>query len=388
MQDTLVASGPYETASVCDVQRIEKAPTKKESLLSNIQFLRFAAALLVVIAHSPLTYFNVPASLTHIGGFGVDIFFIISGFIIPFILFGGKYSREYIIPISAKTFFLRRFFRIWPLYFLMTMVAMACIWLVSSGLFKPNPDLEFAYHPTRYDINMVLRSISFTRFPESPALAVGWTLQFEFMFYSIIAILMAFSARKMDTFIVCYAAIVLVAVLFLSSKFSSLSQYIPMVQLIGSPMMIEFLLGMTLYRLYSDNIFLPKWLAGTFGLAAIPLLLLIEIQQWFPGFAGQFYRAIIWGTIAFIIVWSALSLEGIIKTNKFFELLGDASFSLYLVHWILLPWAAHFYDVLGLYDELGILGSILVYFSISQAIAILVHLKIEKPLNRFFRKMA
>lgn len=177
--------------------------------------------------------------------------------------------------------------------------------------------------------------------------------------------LMAFSARKMNTFIVCYAAIVLVAVLFLSSKFSSMSQYITMVQLIGSPMMIEFLLGMTLYRLNSDNIFLPKWVAVTFGLAAIPLLLLIETQDWFPNFAGQFYRPIVWGAIAFVIVWSALSLEGIIKTNKFFELLGDASFSLYLVHWLLLPWVAHFYDVLGLYDELGILGSVIVYFSIA-----------------------
>lgn len=184
----------------------------------------------------------------------------------------------------------------------MTMVAVACIWLVSSGLFKPNPDLEFAYHPSRYDINMVLRSISFTRFPESPALAVGWTLQYEFMLYSIIAMLMAFSAKKIDTFIVCYAAIVLVAVLFLSSKFSSMSQYIPMAQLIGSPMMIEFLLGMTLYRLYSDNIFLPKWVAVTFGLAAIPLLLLIETQDWFPNFASQFYRPIVWGAIAFVIV--------------------------------------------------------------------------------------
>ena len=84
----------------------------------------------------------------------------------------------------------------------------------------------------------------------------------------------------------------------------------------------------------------------------------------------------------------ALSLEGIIKTNKFFELLGDASFSLYLVHWLLLPWVAHFYDVLGLYDDLGIFGSVFVYFSIAQALAILVHLKIEKPMNRFFRKMA
>lgn len=109
MQDTIVTSGPYRTTKVCDTERTEKASTKKESLLSNIQFLRFAAAFLVVIARAPLAYFNVPASLIHIGGFGVNIFFIISGFIIPFILFGGKYSREYIIPISAKTFFLRRF---------------------------------------------------------------------------------------------------------------------------------------------------------------------------------------------------------------------------------------------------------------------------------------
>lgn len=296
MQETYVVPAAQAKAADNRVnQRNERVLAKKESLLSNIQFLRFAAAFLVVIAHAPLTFFNVPASLTHIGGFGVDIFFIISGFIIPFILFGGKYSRDYIIPISPKTFFLRRLFRIWPLYFLMTMVAMACIWVVSSGLFKPNPDLAFAYSPARYDIWMVFRSITFTRFPEAPALAVGWTLQYEFMFYSIIAALMFFSARKLDTFIICYTTMLFVSVLFLASKFSFASKYLPLVNLIGSPMMIEFLLGMTLFRVYSDNIFLPKWVALLCGVGAVPLLLIIEINEWFTGLTGQFYRPIVWG---------------------------------------------------------------------------------------------
>lgn len=61
-------------------------------MINNIQFLRFVAASLVIFAHAPLNAFGVSSHAIHLGGFGVDIFFIISGFIIPYILFGASHN--------------------------------------------------------------------------------------------------------------------------------------------------------------------------------------------------------------------------------------------------------------------------------------------------------
>lgn len=58
-------------------------------LLNNIQFLRFVAAALVVVAHGAIAPFGLPIEFYNTGRFGVDVFFVISGFIIPYILFGG-----------------------------------------------------------------------------------------------------------------------------------------------------------------------------------------------------------------------------------------------------------------------------------------------------------
>ncbi|HHU9843474.1 TPA: acyltransferase family protein, partial [Escherichia coli] len=94
----------------------------------NIQVLRFFAALIVVIAHSEIVMYGI--RMSGLGGIGVDIFFIISGFIMPFIAYGGK-KADGPFNISAAKFFLRRLVRILPLYIILTACAVYVSYLVS-----------------------------------------------------------------------------------------------------------------------------------------------------------------------------------------------------------------------------------------------------------------
>ena len=122
---------------------------------ANLDILRFIAAFMVVIAHAyegwcgwwgypgfmsvdgdhkTLSSFgNYANTVIKNGGFGVDVFFLISGFLITYILLAEK---DLTGKIDIKKFFIRRGFRIWPLYFLLIAITP----FIVSWLNKPSPD--------------------------------------------------------------------------------------------------------------------------------------------------------------------------------------------------------------------------------------------------------
>lgn len=355
-------------------------------MLNNIQLLRFIAAALVVVAHGAIAPFGLPAEFYNTGRFGVDVFFVISGFIIPYILFGGSHTEISKVKLSGWDFFIRRLARIWPMYFIVTLLVFVCVYIVGSGWFKPNPDLAFAFSSAKLNMRLLFESLTFTHSFVAPTLNVGWTLQFEFMFYTIIAILLIVGVKRLESFVISTAAIMLVSYFILNSAAKPYLDWIAPVKLIGSSMMFEFLFGLVLYRVHSAGVHLARTPSIIILATAIPLLLVIQLNNLIPGLNGQvFYRPIVWGSLAFLMVWAALSLEGIYTPPKFLVLLGDASYSLYLIHWILMPWVAHFFDTLGLY-RLGVVFFYVVYFAICQGAAIALHLYVEKPLNTAIRK--
>lgn len=354
-------------------------------MLNNIQVLRFVAAAMVVFAHGAIAPFGLPDSLMKSGRFGVDIFFVISGFIIPYILFGGPHTEMSKLRISGLSFFIRRVTRIWPMYFIVTMLVIACTFFVNSGLFSPNPDLAWAFRAIKLDKQLLFESLTFTHAMVAPTLNVGWTLQFEFMFYTIIAVLVFAGVRRLETLILATFAIIFLSILILRSVLVSYLDWLPPIKLMGQPMMIEFLYGMILYELHSKSVHLSKLPAIAVILLSVPALVAIQMLNLLPKIAGQpFYQPFVWGSIAFLIVWAALSLEGKISPPKFLVTLGDSSYSLYLIHWILMPWIAHFFYTYDLY-LLGAVFFFVVYFSICQAAALLLHMYIEKPINSYIK---
>ena len=87
--------------------------------------LRFFAAYLVVLHHAEqirMTYglFNLKQySLFNNGGLAVTFFFVLSGFLISYLLLKEQFGKG---TISVKKFYFRRVLRIWPLYFLLILI--------------------------------------------------------------------------------------------------------------------------------------------------------------------------------------------------------------------------------------------------------------------------
>lgn len=97
----------------------------------NLNAIRFIAALLVIIFHTEKfkLFLNVPdysgnRVVSIIGSLGVVLFFVLSGFLISFLLFK---EQEITKTISIKDFYIRRILRIWPLYFLIVILALFII---------------------------------------------------------------------------------------------------------------------------------------------------------------------------------------------------------------------------------------------------------------------
>src|SRR5882672_247790 len=152
-------------------------------MLDSVQALRALAALCVVVYH---------VDFVGRGAFGVDIFFVISGFII--------------CHVTAKDhdgFLRKRLIRIVPLYWAGTL-CLYCLGLVAPRLLQSEPTLSG-----------LVNSLLFIPYAKEggrvyPILFLGWTLNYEMFFYALFACALALN-RRLAPITVCAALVVLVA---------------------------------------------------------------------------------------------------------------------------------------------------------------------------------
>ena len=281
--------------------------------LKNIQALRGIAALLVVGLHLILfgnqKYgLNAPQlnELAHLFKIGVDIFFVISGFVMIVTT-----SRTAKGGHSALKFIARRITRIYPVYWFVSFLLMPIF------LFRPN------WINSGDSIASSLLH-SFLLFPHegTPLLMVGWTLEYEMFFYIVYALsLLIFPARWRLHFLALWA---LSGVgIGLVYSFSA-----PLAQLATSPFLLEFLAGAILGHLYvSDKYFAPPPWWITFLAVSIPVLMM---QDWL----FKVHRVAMFLLPATICVYLALVAERryACTLNKKWQYLGDISYPLYLIH--------------------------------------------------------
>lgn len=362
-------------------------------MINTIQIMRCIAATVVVLAHSGWTAYGVSHQVTNLGGIGVDIFFIVSGFIMPYVVFGGLYHDKSTVVISSGSFFIKRLTRILPLYFLSTVAVLILSAFVSICL-HPDVDLAYMYNPGKFSFSWFLKSLTFTHWHSPPLLAIGWTLQLEFVFYTFFAAVIAIKHIKIDLIEIIFGLFVLVSNILVNAEVTrGLVSYMPFLLVFSQPMMIEFLFGMILYRLYSSNIVLPTKLSILILIVALPVFAYLSLTDFFGYLnlmSSSVSRILLWGGTAFFIVWAALSLEKLFVLNRFTQkllLLGDASYSLYLVHWLTIPFITFVFARYNLYTSVNMYIFLMLNFLICQKIALLVHIKIEKPMNKFIRQI-
>ncbi|MFL5742223.1 MAG: acyltransferase family protein [Flavisolibacter sp.] len=155
--------------------------------------LRFFAFFKVFLLHLPLMAFPVFNFLKSGGGTGVIFFFVLSGFLITYILLHEKQSTK---SIRLRSFYWRRILRIWPLYYLMVAFALVTPYLLNS--------FHLAHSNEGYEPNWLM-SVSFlenyqmilTRdHPNVSPLGVTWSLCIEEHFYLVWGLILYFLPSK------------------------------------------------------------------------------------------------------------------------------------------------------------------------------------------------
>lgn len=330
-------------------------------VLKNIQALRAVAAVMVVFVH--LNELGVAAGgregLFEAGNAGVDLFFVISGLIMVLT----TWDR----PTSPAAFFLNRIKRIVPLY-----------WIITALVFAIAVAAPHLMQATRADPVELLKSLLFIPFAKAngltqPVAFVGWTLNYEMAFYVVFALAL-FSRNPWIRLAAPTAVIVGAAVWGLVAHPQG-----TVLRFYTSPMIVEFVLGMWLARWFVA----AGPAARNTGLAAAGLVAGFAVMLAAPWIWPGAERAVVYGLPALLIVFCALVLErnGRTASAPWVQLIGNASYSIYLTHFFVTQAATKVYEMIGPSRPLALL-------MIPAALAgvlvtgVLVHMWIERPLSR------
>lgn len=307
---------------------------------ASIQVMRALAALAVLLFHQ---------KLLPIGYAGVDVFFVISGFIM-----GSIGERE-----APGDFIGRRLIRIVPLY-----------WAVTFGMcllsFVPGLFATFSF-----DASSLLKSLLFVPYAQAngeiwPLVVPGWTLNYEMLFYLVFCL--ALLAQRPLT-----VTVLLLGSLVLAGRMASADSAIW--RSWTDPLLLEFIGGLILSRF--------TWIRGRLlggGLLTLGVVG-FGVAAYVGGDTGA-WRPLALGVPAFALVSGGLALERAAAWPKMrpLELIGDWSYSLYLLHGLALkavekpfgtqPWLA---------VPLGIFASI--------ALAYASYRCFERPVARLLRDL-
>jgi peptidoglycan/LPS O-acetylase OafA/YrhL len=289
--------------------------------LHNIQALRGIAAMLVVIAHLFImeTKYSPDQLLggwAEYGGVGVDLFFVISGFIMVYVTSPKRDSKN---GQSAGQFLFARFSRIYPLY-----------WLVSLALiavYMARPDMVSSSIKDAPNI-----SASLLLWPQGrpPLLTVGWTLIHEIFFYCVFAVSLLLPRRFLPLFLSIWAIVTL------AGYFMGLGRIHPTLVIVFSPMTIEFCLGaMAALLLQKTARLSPAQAKRTVFIGALVLVMIIARAAKYSDFilANFLLRALYFAGPTFLIVMGLARLDmAKIHMPKFLRTLGDWSYAIYLTH--------------------------------------------------------
>ncbi len=336
-------------------------PVVDRSVLHGVQFLRFVAALSVVVYHANLAankFIPGPRSqladtIFELGASGVHVFFVISGFIMVHTASGRSGWKE------AVAFWQRRAMRIYPIYWLS-----ALTYLIVHGLFFSGYGLSFR--------SAILALLLIPGW-ESLIIGPAWTLSYEVFFY------------------LCFGASLLLrpnlSLGVLTAVFTILvgvGLWWPLpISVVGNPLLFEFLAGAWIARLLMEMTWRPSLTGtgliaiGVFGLAASVLVDGLSIA-----------KILVWGTPSVLIVAGVALLDkraGAVPALSKVSWLGDSSYVLYLVHVLVLDIVMTLLVLSGpgRYDrEVAVLIGVVA----SVSVAILVHVSIEKPMLRTLRR--
>lgn len=350
-------------------------PEDRQNFNGDIQILRAIAALLVIVAHSGLMLFPshdrrefLPVLLGDLGNIGVAIFFAISGYIMLHTNMTGFGQRT--VPLK---FLLHRFLRVTPIYWIATLAAFVSLAQLASKSVPTNRLLLWALFVPYY--SNVENSGFF------PVLGVGWTLNMEMLFYVLFAVALVFRKQiGLALLMVVLLGLSVYGLVFRPGqspalKTSALAFY-------SNDIMTLFAVGV-LIRWFQDSIRASLAQVGSARFSAL----------FFPAaLATPVVAAIILeplrlpATQRLLQCLSALPLVAAVTSGTGFRsmprkgllFLGDASYSLYIFHTLILLYLAALWRVLELNASVALF---VVDFAVALTGSIACHLVLERTVR-------
>ena len=339
--------------------------------LNILQVYRGIAAILVLLFHlndmsiqrlKQVTFFN----LFHGGWSGVDYFFVLSGFIMVYV------HRSAIgKPDQLKSFLVKRTVRIYPIYWIITLIVLA-FFVVIPG-FANNKDLG---------IQQILTSLLLLPQNDPPILDVGWTLIYEMFFYLLFSIAIWFKPK--------YSVPILSSWLFVTMlhylKVINFGGKAFLLNIVFGNMNLEFVLGCLAGYVvikFGPKISKNRWiLFGVANLGYAALLMITSANEL------EIDRMSTFGVLAALLIIGSASIDlnDSPKVPKILTYLGDASYSIFLVHSPIVSAATKVVQKANLakyYD--GFFAPALIVL-ISVVAGCLFYSLIEKPLTIYLRK--
>jgi len=339
--------------------------------LWSLQYLRALAAILVAIGHAVQIIpiygrGNIVRDLP-IGGAGVDIFFVISGFIMCHI----HASR----PTSGWAFFKRRLARVGPAYWIVTLATSAAILLVPA-----------LFRTSTVDLPLFLASMAFLAWPHPmlgeamPVFLIGWTLNYEFFFYTLFALsIFILPARPWLGVIWVFALCWVAGLVFEPDQ--------PVARFYLHPLTAEFAAGMLIWLAFRKGV-LRSPILGVMCIL-IGMASLIWVNFHIPVGRLDSARIVYWGLPAFFLVIGAVCMDAAGKTpqSPLWRLLGDASYAIYLIHYLVLGLVRFLWGQFALKNLFSDILLILFAVGLSLVASIGFYLLIEKPASARLRHM-
>lgn len=304
--------------------------------------LRGFAALSVIVAHYfgvfwiarpavsglinapelPLSEFAIPSyisllntfPLLNFGAFGVALFFIISGFVIPF-------SLE---KLDGKSFLINRFFRIFPTYIVGFSVTLLAIYLSTSYY-----DGAWPYTSREVLVHYVpgLRDILWSRNIDG----IVWTLEVELKFYLVCALFAVF-IKKGSSLVFVAPIIIAVLSVFVASRLEVLGTtnawlYLKaLVFVYASKYLVFMFIGVAFHYMNANKI---SQAAGYFVVGG---LFMVFACLWYSGPASDSFY-LVWSYAAAFLVFSfSYAFPSIFRSNPVFDFFANISYPLYVIH--------------------------------------------------------
>jgi len=294
-----------------------------------IDSLRGIAVLLVICSHVALMSPSValiPYKLYYFmerGIHGVQLFFLVSAFTLTMSYYNRKGEKN-----ELKSFFIRRFFRIAPMYYLAIIYFTFAIFLKFSFT-----DFDWSAIPPKGIISSFLFANGLFPAWINSYVPGGWSITVEFMFYFMLPFICRLVTNVNRSLLFVYITLLLASVLNTVLEDSSFDKYDFLYYYLPNQLPV-FALGILAYWITKEGV--DKIITGNILLLATTVFIYCFV------FSLSFH--ILYSLVFFILLLVLSKKPYKLFSNKIMATIGKCSFSMYLVH----------FAILGLLNQYGI----------------------------------